>query len=76
MFRRYLGNLKQTYLAIVVNKSTTLSTATPLVWGSLEQRVSYLDISFGLIGNLHNKLSLSVNHMLKNLFVNAASRQY
>jgi hypothetical protein len=37
----------------------------------LKQKVDYLDISFGLIGDLHDKFSLSVDHMLKNLLINA-----
>lgn len=39
VFRRNLGNLKQPYLAIVVNESTTLSAATLLIKSSLEQKV-------------------------------------
>ena len=47
VFRRNLGNLKQTYLAIVVNKSTTLSAATPLIWSSLEQ--GYITLTSALV---------------------------
>jgi hypothetical protein len=40
------------------------------------KKVYYLDISFGLIGDLHDKLSLSIDHVLKNLFVNATGHQH
>jgi hypothetical protein len=33
----------------------------------------YLDISLGFISDFHDKLGLSVDHMLKNLLVNARS---
>jgi hypothetical protein len=31
----------------------------------------YLDISFGLVCDLHQELRLAVNHMLQDLLVNA-----
>ncbi len=36
----------------------------------------YLDISFSLIGDFHNKFGFRVDHMLKNLLINAVGRQY
>ena len=36
--------------------------------------IAYLDVSLGLISDLHDKFSLGVDHVLKNLLINATDQ--
>ena len=53
VFRRNLGDLKESNLTFVINKSSTL------------------DVSLGLVSDLHQKVGLAVDHVFEDWLVDA-----
>lgn len=53
MFRRNLGDLEESNLTFVINKSSTL------------------DVSLGLVSDLHQKVGLAVDHVFEDWLVDA-----
>lgn len=74
VFRRHLRDFEQTNRALVIHEGTTLfrkSWSELRLWFS--RHVAYLDVSLGLVGDLHDELGLAVNHVLENVLVDTGN---
>ena len=67
MFRWDLGNFEQANLTLVIDESSTLFCgAFSVIRGRIRvERNANLDISLGLVSDLHEEFSVGVNHVLE-----------